>query len=615
MKKLFFLLLCLVATGTTALNAQTCNAAFGWQANPTGNNIWNVDFYNNSTSSSGPGSNTYTVCTINYGDGSAVQNFGTGSPSSSHNYPNSGTYNVTVSVLTYDSSAGGSTVVCSDVETSTVTVTGSACATTLTTQNNGSGSYTFTAGNPAGTSGMTYSWNFGDGSAAATGSPVTHTYVAGGNYNVTLTAIGGGCTYTNTQVVNYFTSSFNCSAAAAGFTSTVNNSVVSFSNTSSGNQNAPYILNQGTWDFGDGTTAVIDWQNSATNNPTHNYTSTGTFTVTLTYQWLDSSSNQILCTKTATNNITITNLTNYIDGTIWADTLNGNPGGGGFTSDVKVWLIVHDQVANTLTAVDSVALLFTPFSGTHYQFDNVPAGDYLVKAAVQGQTAGTAGWLPTYHHASVYWNNANNIAHTGNISTNKDISMQSGIVTSGPGFVGGNISAGAGKGTGTGVEGILVFIRNSSNQLITSTTTDADGDFSFSNLPVGTYSVYPEAINYTTTAYNTINVTAAQAHVSAIDFVQTSDEIKPKNTTGIAKVTAKDGLKIYPNPAKNVITIENQNGLFNQVKVMNAVGQLIKTASLKTGTNKVDVSAMNAGIYYLLISGKDGSRSMKFVKE
>ncbi|KAA5533216.1 PKD domain-containing protein [Taibaiella lutea] len=610
MKKIFFLLLCFITAGTTALNAQTCNAAFGWQANPNGNNIWNVDFYNSSSSSSG--SNTYSMCTINYGDGSAVQYFGTGSPSTSHNYANSGTYNVTVSIQTYDSSSSGNTIVCSDVETQVVTISGSACASTVATQNNGSGSYTFTATNPAGTSGMTYSWDFGDGNTGS-GNPVTHTYSTGGNYTVTLTSTGGGCSYTNAQAVNYFSSTFNCSSATAGFTSTVNNSLVQFTNTSSGNQNVPGTMYQGSWDFGDGTTSTFNYPNTYTASPTHNYTSTGTYSVTLTYEWVDSSGNQVLCTKTATNSVTVTNLTNYIDGYIWGDTAYNNP--GGFTSDVKVWLIVHDANANTLTAVDSVALLFTPFSGTHYQFDNVPAGDYLVKAAVQGQTAGTTGWLPTYHDASVYWTNANTINHTGNISTDRNINMQSGTVTSGPGFIGGNISAGAGKGTGTGVEGMLVYLRGNNNQLIALAFTNAEGDYSFSNIPTGTYSVYPEAINYATTPYNTINVTASQAHVSAIDFEQTNDEIKPKNTTGITKVSEKDGLKIYPNPAKNSFTIDNQNGLFNEVKIMNAVGQLIKEISLKNGINKVDVSEMNAGIYYLLISGNDSSRSMKLVKQ
>jgi PKD repeat protein len=606
MKKLLFLLLCCITAGTTALNAQTCNAAFGWQANPNGNNLLNVDFTNNSTSSSPPSVNAYTNCTINYGDGTIFYGFGA---TASHNYASAGTYTVTVIINTYDSSSSGMTNICTDTGTGVVTISNSPCASTFAAQNNGGGSYTFTATNPAGTSGMTYSWNFGDGNTGS-GNPVTHTYAAGGNYTVTLTSTGGGCSYTNAQTVNYFSSSFNCSIATAGFTSTVNNSLVHFTNTSSGNQNVPYTMYQGSWDFGDGTSSTFNYSNTS---PTHNYTSIGTYNVTLTYEWVDSSSNQILCTKIATDSVTITNLTNYIDGYIWGDTANSNP--GGFTSDVKVWLIVHDQMANTLTAVDSVALLFTPFSGTHYQFDNVPAGDYLVKAAVQGQTAGAAGWLPTYHYASVYWSSANNIAHTGNISTGKDINMQSGTVTSGPGFIGGNISAGAGRGTGTGAEGVLVYLRNNSNQLITYAITNADGDFSFSDLPIGTYSVYPEAINYITTPFNTLNVTTAQSHVSAVDFVQTSDEIKPKTTTGITKVTAKDGLKIYPNPAKNLINIENQNGLFNQVKIMNAVGQLIKDISLKNGTNKVDISEMNAGIYYLLISGNDGSRSMKFVKQ
>ncbi|KAA5533215.1 T9SS type A sorting domain-containing protein [Taibaiella lutea] len=83
---------------------------------------------------------------------------------------------------------------------------------------------------------------------------------------------------------------------------------------------------------------------------------------------------------------------------------------------------------------------------------------------------------------------------------------------------------------------------------------------------------------------------------------------------GIKEVGKYDGLKIYPNPAKSMVTIENKDGLFNQVKIFNAIGQVIKEVALKNGINKVDVSAMNAGIYYLIINGNNGARSIKFVK-
>ncbi len=51
------------------------------------------------------------------------------------------------------------------------------------------------AGNSAGT--ITYSWDFGDGSGGSSSANPTHTYAATGYYNVCLTTMYNGCTYTS----------------------------------------------------------------------------------------------------------------------------------------------------------------------------------------------------------------------------------------------------------------------------------------------------------------------------------------------------------------------------------------------------------------------------------
>jgi hypothetical protein len=163
---------------------------------------------------------------------------------------------------------------------------------------------------------------------------------------------------------------------------------------------------------------------------------------------------------------------------------------------------------------------------------------------------------------------------------------------------------------------MLVYLRNSNNVLVTSAVTDINGDYSFSNIPVGTYNVYPELINYATTPYNAISVTTAQAHVEAIDFEKVGNTIVPKNKpTSIASIGKNDGLNVYPNPVKNQLLIESKNGLFNKVVIVNTLGQTIQQSKLVNGVNKIQLSGINSGIYYLLISGADQTRSMKIIKE
>src|SRR5207249_1911155 len=113
-------------------------------------------------------------------------------------------------------------------------------------------------------------WNFGDGSAAGTTNPVSHTYATKGPKTVTLTVTDANTArVTSSQVVNVaplpLTASFTVSANP-----TVG-SPVTFTATVSGGT-TPYTFS---WSFGDGSA-------KATTNPvSHTYATKGPKTVQL----------------------------------------------------------------------------------------------------------------------------------------------------------------------------------------------------------------------------------------------------------------------------------------------------------------------------------------------
>jgi len=115
----------------------------------------------------------------------------------------------------------------------------------------------------------TYSWDFGDGTNSTDKSP-SKTYNTGGTYTVQLTATGtGGSSTTSKQIL--IQQSVQAQLPVANFTFSGNGtapSTVSFLNTST---NAISY----NWDFGDGSS-------SSNENPTHNYTTGGAFSVILT---------------------------------------------------------------------------------------------------------------------------------------------------------------------------------------------------------------------------------------------------------------------------------------------------------------------------------------------
>jgi beta propeller repeat protein len=115
-------------------------------------------------------------------------------------------------------------------------------------------------------------WEFGDGSNSGTldvGS-ANHLYTANGAYDVSLTVSNPFCRNATTV-----TSSVVVGRPLAGFTasptSDVVNTPIAFTDTSLGNPT------QWNWSWGDGTS----WTNGTTQNPTHSYTTPGSYTVTL----------------------------------------------------------------------------------------------------------------------------------------------------------------------------------------------------------------------------------------------------------------------------------------------------------------------------------------------
>jgi gliding motility-associated-like protein len=130
---------------------------------------------------------------------------------------------------------------------------------------------TFTSTTLGGVPGpITYVWAFGDGDTSSSISP-THSYAASGFYNITLTAKNAdGCvsSLTKTAYVHVFTPAMpNFSSAITYFCKAPGHAV--FSNFTTGTPGFTYK-----WSFGDGGTSTAA-------NPTHDYLTTGSYTVKL----------------------------------------------------------------------------------------------------------------------------------------------------------------------------------------------------------------------------------------------------------------------------------------------------------------------------------------------
>jgi len=132
---------------------------------------------------------------------------------------------------------------------------------------------------------ISYSWNFGDGTAVSTDKNPVHTYSAAGTYTVVLTATNAGGSTTQSQSITVA----ELKPAVASSTFTKKGLTATFTNTSTNNPTSY------SWNFGDGTPV------STVISPSHSFSKNGTYTVTLTATNSDGSSTQ-------TQSVTVTQL-------------------------------------------------------------------------------------------------------------------------------------------------------------------------------------------------------------------------------------------------------------------------------------------------------------------
>jgi PKD repeat protein len=327
-----------------------------FSATPTsGTTPLNVQFTDTSTNS--PTSWSWT-----FGDGGTST-----AKNPSHSYSTAGTYTVTLTAT----NAGGS-----DAEQKadyiSVTQPPAPVAAFTGTPTSGIAPLNVQFTDQSTNSPTSWLWNFGDNSTSTAQSP-SHTYATAGSYTVTLTATNSGGSDGETKT-NYITATSGGVTASFAGTPTSGHVplTVAFTDTSTGSPTG------WSWTFGDGGTSTLQ-------NPSHEYTSAGTYTVALTASKAGSTS-----TATRTNYITVTppapvaNFTSdRTSGTVpfavqFTDTSTGSPTSWAWTfGDGATSTAQNPSHTYTSAGTYTVALTATNAGGS----DTKTATNYITAAA------------------------------------------------------------------------------------------------------------------------------------------------------------------------------------------------------------------------------------------
>ena len=78
-----------------------------------------------------------------------------------------------------------------------------------------------------------------------------------------------------------------------------------------------------------------------------------------------------------------------------------------------------------------------------------------------------------------------------------------------------------------------------------------------------------------------------------------------------------DAIKLYPNPANDVINLSASNKInLKKLEVLDVNGRIIKSTSLENITNKkINISELNSGLYLINIYSSEGMTTKKFIKQ
>ena len=119
------------------------------------------------------------------------------------------------------------------------------------------------------------------------------------------------------------------------------------------------------------------------------------------------------------------------------------------------------------------------------------------------------------------------------------------------------------------------------------------------------------------TVYGVLNYSYALAHNRITNWKYYGIKQIIENELNPLSVESNytDELEIYPNPASSHITIDSKNSLrINKINIYNSNSELVLQSKLNSIFNKIDISTLLSGQYYLIIEAENKTLLKRIIK-
>jgi hypothetical protein len=284
-------------------------------------------------------------------------------------------------------------------------------------------------------------------------------------------------------------------------------------------------------------------------------------------------------------------------------------------------------------------------SGNQYTFNDVVLQDYIVVAST-----GLDRYIPTYHESAVTWSIADRVVvRTRTTDVNVNLLDEPVELVAGPDndnevngfleldtddFPEGTFSTTNGRtearrrvrNSGVSLSRLRATNRGEETyDLISYVITDENGFFRTDNLPDGTYRINVEYPGIPMDPTSFIEFELGDDPTLEKNVVSVIAEVKPAGIkveifkeTGI-KRKLLDELKIFPNPADDIVTISykmvNSQSMMMQVVDLNGKTQLEQELQAGSQQVNINVSQMRNGIYILrFINSESGGANTESLR-
>jgi hypothetical protein len=271
-------------------------------------------------------------------------------------------------------------------------------------------------------------------------------------------------------------------------------------------------------------------------------------------------------------------------------------------------------------------------------FDSLPAGNYVLKAQfVQYTHANSSSFYSTYHDGNIMWPDVQAFTLTCESDTTINFllaSRESNFDFNGTGIITGKVAIQNNSDTNISLRmkarsssscDTQVMLLDGNGNIIATQCPDANGNYSFENLPHGNYSIAVERAGFEQPILFSATIDAQNPTVSNANFV--IDENTQSISQGVvSSIQNKDishstQLKMWPNPTNDGNTsIEfdaPSKGQYN-IRIINLNGQIIHNFEheLAQGTNTIELPRIQqSGMYIVRVSASLFSANAKLVVE